>query len=81
MLDPDRPIVQSMCQAARQNGTHTVMFATDAGWLQRGGFECVLFGPGSIEVAHKPNESLSAEEFRRGGAILDALIAQRCTQQ
>ena len=47
------------------------MFATDAGWLQRAGFECVLFGPGSIEVAHRANELLPVEEFHRAGEVLD----------
>ena len=41
------------CEAVGQREDHSVMFATDAGWLQHAGFECVLFGPGSIEVAHQ----------------------------
>ena len=54
------------------------MFATDAGWLQGAGFQCVLFGPGSIEVAHRANEFMPAEEFRRAGDVLDGLIHRRC---
>ncbi len=55
-----------------------VMFASDAGWLQRRGMECVLFGPGSIEAAHRPNEFLPIAEFRQAGAVLDRLIARAC---
>jgi acetylornithine deacetylase len=54
------------------------MFATDAGWLQRIGLECVLFGPGTIEVAHRPNEWLPIAEFIRAGHILDGLIQRTC---
>lgn len=78
ILPPEAPIYRALCEAVGQHDSHSVMFASDAGWLQRAGFECVLFGPGSIEVAHQPNESLPVGEFRRAGDILDGLIRQNC---
>jgi acetylornithine deacetylase len=78
LLDPDAPIHRALCEAVGQDGSHSVMFASDAGWLQRAGFESVLFGPGSIEVAHQPNESLPVAEFRRAGELLDGLIHRSC---
>ena len=51
-----------------------------ARWLQRAGFSCVLFGPGSIEVAHRPNEFLPVAEFRRAGEVLDELIDRNCVR-
>ena len=57
------------------------MFATDAGWLQRAGFECVLFGPGSIEVAHRPNEFLPVDAV--AGAperCWTRLVHRRCVE-
>jgi acetylornithine deacetylase len=78
LLDADAPIHRAVCDAVGQAGSHSVMFASDAGWLQRAGFECVLFGPGSIEVAHQPNECLPVDEFRRAGDVLDGLIRRRC---
>jgi acetylornithine deacetylase len=54
------------------------MFATDAGWLQDAGFQCVLFGPGSIEVAHRANEFMPADELLRAGQVLDGLVHRRC---
>lgn len=80
LLDPDAPIHRRMCEAAGQHDLHSVMFATDAGWLQRAGFESVLFGPGSIEVAHRANEFLPIEEFRRAGALLDQVIRRSCVE-
>jgi acetylornithine deacetylase len=78
LLDPDAPIHRALCEAVGQHGSHSVMFASDAGWLQRAGFESVLFGPGSIEVAHQPNEFLPVGEFRRAGDVLDGLIHRSC---
>ena len=78
ILSPDAPIYRTLSHAVGQHESHSVMFASDAGWLQRAGFECVLFGPGSIEVAHKPNEFLPVHEFRRAGEVLDGLIHESC---
>ena len=60
------------------DGPESVSFASDAGWLQTLGIECVLFGPGSIEVAHRPNEFMPKDEFARAGGILRELIARFC---
>ena len=47
MIAPaDAPIHRELCEAVHQHDEHSVMFATDAGWLQDAGFQCVLFGPG-----------------------------------
>ena len=80
LLDTSAPIHTALREATGQRGEHSVMFATDAGWLQRAGFECVLYGPGSIEVAHKPNEFLPITEFRQAGEVLDAVIRRSCTR-
>lgn len=78
LLDPDAPILRAVCEAVGQRETHSVMFGSDAGWLQRAGFDTVLFGPGDIEVAHQPNEFIPIAEFRRGGEVLDGLIRRSC---
>lgn len=65
-------------RVARQSGRHgpcAVSFTTDASWLQRMGVECVICGPGSIEVAHKPNEFLPVAEFVQAGGMLRELVA------
>src|SRR5206468_1023880 len=65
MLKPDAAIHRSLCDLVGQRESLGVAFATDAGWLQRVGYRCVLFGPGSIEVAHRANEFVPVAEFRR----------------
>ncbi len=82
MIAPaDAPIHRELCEAVHQHDEHSVMFATDAGWLQDAGFRCVLFGPGSIEVAHRANEFMPADELRRAGEVLDALVHRRCVAE
>jgi acetylornithine deacetylase len=78
MLDEDAALYRELCALVGQHGTESVAFATDAGWLQTVGFRCAIFGPGSIEVAHRPNEFLPIEEFERAGRLLDDMIRRRC---
>lgn len=78
ILNEEADIHRQLCTAVEQGESRSVMFATDAGWLQRMGLECVLFGPGSIEVAHRPNEFVPVAELDRAGDILDRIIGQRC---
>jgi acetylornithine deacetylase len=80
MLDLEAPIVQLVSEISGDSRPGSVMFASDAGWLQRAGFDCVLFGPGSIEVAHRANEFVPADQLRAAAAVVDRLI-QRCCHQ
>jgi len=78
ILNEDADIYRQMCSVVGQRESRSVMFATDAGWLQRMGLECVLFGPGNIEDAHRPNEFVSVAELGRAGEVLDRIIRRRC---
>lgn len=78
VVDADTPLHRTLSELAGRPASPGVMFATDAGWLQRAGFRCVVFGPGSIEAAHRPNEFLPIAEFRRAGEVLERLIARSC---
>jgi acetylornithine deacetylase len=80
MLEPDADIHRSLCALVGQGESLGVAFATDAGWLQRVGFRCVLFGPGSIEVAHRANEFVPVAEFRRAGELLEEIVRLRCLE-
>jgi acetylornithine deacetylase len=55
-------------------------FSSDAGPLQGLGLQPVLFGPGSIEAAHRPNEFLPRAEFLRCGEVLDGLVHDLCVR-
>ncbi len=78
MLDERASLHRELCGMVGQHRTESVAFATDAGWLQTVGFRCAVFGPGNIEVAHRPNEFLPIAEFKRAGELLDDIIRRRC---
>jgi acetylornithine deacetylase len=73
-IDAGRPVYRGVTELLQQKDDASVAFATDAGWLQTAGFDCVICGPGDIAVAHKPNESLSIAEFHAADTFLEELI-------
>lgn len=80
LLDEGSPIHRHLCALVGQDAGASVSFATDAGWLQRLGMDCAIFGPGTIEVAHKPNESLPKNEFAAARELLARTIQAFCME-
>ncbi len=80
LLDEEAPIHRYLCDLTGQTAGATVSFATDAGWLQRLGMDCAIFGPGSIEVAHKPNEHLPKADLAAAREPLERAIKFFCEE-
>ncbi|MCL6553573.1 MAG: M20/M25/M40 family metallo-hydrolase [Firmicutes bacterium] len=80
LLDQERPVYRLVCDEMGDHETHTVAFATDAGWLQTKGYDCVIWGPGSIAVAHKPNEAIPVAELRVGARRLERVVQRACIE-
>jgi acetylornithine deacetylase len=78
LLDAGSPIHRHLCALVGQEAGASVSFATDAGWLQGIGLDCAIFGPGSIAVAHKPNEFLPKDEFAAARGLLARTIEHFC---
>jgi acetylornithine deacetylase len=74
----DAPIIRLLAGELGQSGSGSAPFGTDGGWLTRLGLDCVICGPGSIEVAHKPNESLPVAEFVHAGELLTRVVHRAC---
>ena len=56
------------------NTTTTVSFASEAGLYQQAGIPAIVCGPGSITVAHQPDEYITRAELAAGQAFLDRLL-------
>jgi acetylornithine deacetylase len=56
------------------NTTTTVSFASEAGLYQQAGIPAIVCGPGSIAVAHKPDEFITLAELAAGQAFLRRLL-------
>jgi acetylornithine deacetylase len=78
LLDEGAPIHRYLCGLIGQSAGASVSFATDAGWLQRLGMDCAIFGPGAIEVAHKPNEFLPKDQLAAAREPLARAIERFC---
>jgi len=79
-LDDDAPIHCHLRALVGQEADATVSFATDAGWLQRLGLDCAVFGPGTIEVAHKPNEHVPKAELARARELIGETVRHFCVE-
>ena len=53
-------------------------YATDGGNLARLGMDCLIFGPGSIDVAHKADEYVAIDALERGVDVVEAVVRARC---
>ena len=69
---------QRLAELLGQRDTVGVSYSSDAGVLQKMGLECALWGPGNIEVAHKPNESMPKEEFAQAAMVLERIVREFC---
>ena len=76
--DPGSPAEVLARELTGVNETTTIAFATEAGLFQMAGIPAVICGPGSIEVAHKPNEYITRDQLAAGGAFLDRLLDRLC---
>ena len=56
----------------------TVAFGTEAPFLQTLGMETVVFGPGSIDQAHQPNEYLDLNQLPTARETLEQVIHHYC---
>lgn len=68
--DPSSPAVRLIRELLGTDKTSVVPFGTEAGLYQMAGIPAVVCGPGSIEVAHQPDEYLSLGQLE---ACLDVM--------
>jgi acetylornithine deacetylase len=81
LVGEDAPIYRELCKLVEQDESVGVSYASDGGTLQRElGMDCVLYGPGTIEVAHRPDEFVPIDELQEARGTLEALIRQRCVE-
>lgn len=80
MLTREGTPLQATLARHAHDAEHTGMapFATDGGNLASLGLEPLVFGPGSIEVAHKADEYVAAADLERAVDVVEAIIRERC---
>lgn len=79
MLTPTgTPLEAALRPHASHPGCGAASFATDGGNLARIGMQPLVFGPGSIEVAHQADEYIEAPALIRAVDVLERIIRDRC---
>ena len=73
-IDANADFLAEVANLVDDHGSHGANFGTDAGRLAGLGCESVVFGPGNIGVAHKPNEWMPLDELARTPELLRRLI-------
>ncbi|GJM25467.1 MAG: acetylornithine deacetylase [Phycisphaerae bacterium] len=78
LTDASAEVNRRLCAHVGQTDTAAVSYASDAGPLATMGVDCVLYGPGSIEVAHKPNEYVPKDQLQRAWESLSGFTSKWC---
>lgn len=79
-LAVDAPIHRALCELLAIPEGGAVSYATDAGWLSKLGLDCAIFGPGSITVAHQPDEFVPKADLAFVRAALARMIDRFCRE-
>ncbi len=64
--------------ATGANESRGVLFGTDGGWFSHSGIVSLICGPGDLDQAHQPNESIRRDAFEAGTAIALEVIERMC---
>lgn len=72
---PDSPALQLGRLLLDDPDTDVVSFGTEAGLFQQAGIPAIVCGPGSIDVAHQPDEFVSLDQLDACLDMLHRLVA------
>lgn len=78
LTDADSSTFRLLAPHAACSHQGAATFATDGGNLARLGMEPLVFGPGSINVAHQADEFIPLNELNQAVDIVESLVRQRC---
>ncbi|MZR31761.1 acetylornithine deacetylase [Sneathiella sp. DP05] len=71
----DNGEAEMLCRAITgKNTANAVSYAAEAGQFQQAGFSTVICGPGSIGVAHQPNEYIDISQVKAAEDFISKLI-------
>ncbi len=68
----------TMAEKLTGHSAQSVAFATEAPFLQQLGMETIVMGPGSIDLAHQPDEYLELSQIQPCISLLEQCIRHYC---
>ncbi len=75
----DTPLARALEAVLDESPRGGVPYATDGGRFAEAGMDVLICGPGDLDQAHQPDESLSRAAFEKGPGIVRAVIEHLCT--
>jgi acetylornithine deacetylase len=76
---PESDAVQFVKAITGETSTTKVVFGSEGGLFARdAGIPAVVWGPGSIDQAHKPDEFITLEQLHACDRIMDRLLDRLC---
>ncbi len=66
------------CEKLTGHGAQSVSYGTEAPFFQQLGMDTLVLGPGSIDVAHQPNEYMALDQVQPCVTLLQGLIRRFC---
>lgn len=80
-LEPFENTDSELVRIAEKLTGHSAMsaaFGTEAPFLQELGMDTIVMGPGSIDLAHQPNEYMALDQVQPAIDIIQALVRRLC---
>jgi len=74
----DHSELMQVCEQLTGHGAQSVAFGTEAPFLQLLGLDTIVLGPGSINVAHQPDEYMALDQATPCIALIQQLVARFC---
>src|SRR5690606_18570545 len=75
---PSGPLPEALVNATAKPLAGGAPYVTDAGHFAPLGFPCYICGPGFLDQAHQPNESMPVAHFLKTRDVLINVINQFC---
>jgi len=75
----DTRLEQILLPHARVSNDVAAAFATDAGNLSQAGIECLIFGPGNINIAHQANEYINKNALDQASQKISQILEKYLT--
>ncbi len=67
-----------VCEQLTGHSAQSVAFGTEAPFLQQLNMDTIVLGPGSIDVAHQPDEYMALDQVQPCISLLQSLIRRFC---
>ena len=79
LTDEGTWLERHLCEHAATRELGAASFATDGGNLEELGISSLIFGPGSIDVAHAADEYVGLAALERAVDVVEAVVRRSCS--